>query len=181
MYKEVDLTQQKDQNRLASWSQSTAILKIRCRLFNVDDVTNPPTTVFQTKTDPEKPNPRMGVGLVEYSCTGHLLATRNDNQPTTLWIWSIVDLKQVALLQQAEPIRSMAWNPVYPDRLAMCCGNGVIYLWDKSFGCDAIQVPAGLCINLVNFQVLSFQWNPDGKSLLLMDKDKFCVSFLIDE
>jgi hypothetical protein len=36
-------------------------------------------------------------------------------------------------------------------------------------------------VDIVNFHVLSFTWNPNGKSLLLMDKDKFCLSFVIED
>lgn len=34
--------------------------------------------------------------------------------------------------------------------------------------------------SLVNFQVSSFNWSPDGKALALMDKDKFCLSFIVE-
>lgn len=36
-------------------------------------------------------------------------------------------------------------------------------------------------LEIVNFQVINFAWNPDGKSMVLMDKDKFCLAFPIDE
>ncbi|KAJ1336681.1 hypothetical protein BSLG_007000 [Batrachochytrium salamandrivorans] len=125
-------------------------------------VMQPPVTISQIKVDPDKPSPRMGVGIVEFSCSGHFLATRND-------------LHQVALIQQLTPIRSIKWNPRNPDRLAFCCGTGFIYVWQSDMGCESIEIPA------VNFQVMSFEWNPDGRSVVLMDKDKFCIAFTIDE
>ena len=87
----------------------------------------------------------------------------------------MIELHQIALVEQCLPVRQITWNPVIIDRFAFCCGTGAIYLWDRTMGCDAIQIPA------VNFCVCSFKWNPDGKSMLLMDKDKFCVCFLIEE
>jgi hypothetical protein len=66
-----------------------------------------------------------------------------DNQPTCLWIWNLIELYQIALIQQIAPIKTAQWNPLFPDRLAFCCSVGVIYIWDKEFGCDALQVPAG--------------------------------------
>lgn len=36
-------------------------------------------------------------------------------------------------------------------------------------------------ILLVNFTVSNLEWNSDGMSLVLMDKDKYCVSYLIEE
>ncbi|KAL5033176.1 hypothetical protein BDV3_000189 [Batrachochytrium dendrobatidis] len=136
---------------------------------------SPPVTISQTKIDPDKPFPKMGVGITEFSCAGHFLATRNDNMPSTLWIWDMTTLHQIALIQQTSPIRSVKWNPRHSDRLAFCCGTGLIYLWQSDLGCESIEIPA------VSFQVTSFEWNPDGQSLVLMDKDKFCIAFTIDD
>ncbi|KAI8904993.1 hypothetical protein EDD86DRAFT_212022 [Gorgonomyces haynaldii] len=138
-------------------------------------VSNPPATLFQARVDPEKPNPKLGVGLLGFDCTGQLLCTRNDNQPTSLWIWDMTVLRVSVVLQQQSPIKTFAWNPIVPGRLAFCTSNGYIYLWDVQFGAEAIQVPQ------VNFQVLNLKWNPDGKSLMLLDKDKFCLAFLLDD
>jgi hypothetical protein len=33
----------------------------------------------------------------------------------------------------------------------------------------------------VNMNLIDFQWSPDGKSLVMMDKDKFTLAFPIDE
>jgi hypothetical protein len=88
----------------------------------------------------------------------------------------------VALIQQTVLIKAIAWNPLIPSQLAFCCGNGLLYLWEENSGCDAIQVPAGISfIIIVNFNVTNFKWNPDGRSVLLLDKDKFCLSFIVDE
>lgn len=111
--------------------------------FNQDNVISPPVSTFQLKLDSSKPNPKLGVGVLEYNCTGSLLATRNDNQPSSLWLWDVAKLSQIALIQQVSPIKMIEWNPLQPERLAFCCSNGFIYLWDLTYGCEAIQVPAG--------------------------------------
>lgn len=98
-----------------------------------------------------------------------------DCQPLTLWVWDISQCKQIAIIQQTQPIKAISWNPQIPDQLAFCCSSGLLYLWEKSYGCDAIEIPA------VSFNVVDFKWNPDGKSLALLDKDKFCLSFIVDE
>ena len=98
-----------------------------------------------------------------------------DTQPLVLRIWDISKLKLECLVQQTMPILKTQWNPVIPYQLAFCCGNGLIYLWDKASGCDAIEVPA------VDFDVVDFNWNPNGKSLMLLDKNKFCLAFLVEE
>jgi hypothetical protein len=33
----------------------------------------------------------------------------------------------------------------------------------------------------VNFHVLGIEWNPDGRSVLVKDSDKFCVAFPVDD
>ena len=103
-----------------------------------------------------------------------------DNMPNCLWIWDVTTLSQVALIQQMSPVKSVSWNPLNPDQLVFCCANSFVYLWDFKSGCESIQVPAGnILIHPVNFTVSSMEWNPDGKSLVIMDKDKFCLAFPI--
>lgn len=94
----------------------------------------------------------------------------------------MINLKQIALIQQTQPIKAVAWNPLVKERLAFCCASGLLYLWEYGLGCDAIEVPAGnYVLTIVSFNIVDLAWNPDGKSLLLMDKDKFCLTFLVDE
>ncbi|KAJ3294247.1 WD repeat-containing protein wrap73 [Borealophlyctis nickersoniae] len=171
IFKETNLRDVKDSTGLASWSQAAAA-RSRVRY----EVLRPPVTVPIRRPDPDKPNPKLGVGLCEFNCNGRFVVTRNDNMPTALWIWDLVELRQVALILQANPVRFVRWNPVKPDRLAFCSGNGYIYVWGgEKGGCECVEVPA------VNFQVHNFSWNPDGKSIVLMDKDKFCLAFPIEE
>ncbi|KAJ3412423.1 WD repeat-containing protein wrap73 [Chytridiales sp. JEL 0842] len=103
----------------------------------------PPVTIQTVRYDIEKPNPKKGVGLCQFSCNGRYLATRNDNMPNTLWIWDILHVSQVALIQHLQPIKSIHWNPIDPEVLAINCGNGHLYLWSgPSKGCELIEVPA---------------------------------------
>ncbi|KAI8930103.1 Quino protein amine dehydrogenase [Entophlyctis helioformis] len=167
VYKEVNISDERD---VAAW---TATSIVRPKLLY--KAIQPPVTIPQVRADPEKANPRMGVGVAEFSCTGRYLATRNDNMPTCLWIWDVSSLHQKALIMQQTPIRQVRWNPRQPDRLAFCCGTGFIYFWQADLGCESIEVPA------MDFQITGLEWNPDGRSLVLTDKDKFCLSFPIDE
>ncbi|TPX40671.1 hypothetical protein CcCBS67573_g10611 [Chytriomyces confervae] len=155
------------------------------------ELARPPVTVPSIRVDVDKPVvPKKGVGLCEFSCTGRYLASKNENMPNVLWIWDLTTLSQVALIQQLSAIRSVAWNPVRPGVCAISCGNNYVYLWaadedtkienndrqDELAGaCSAIEVPA------VNFQIAAFSWCPDGRSLVLIDKDKFCIAYLVEE
>jgi hypothetical protein len=41
------------------------------------ELVHPPVNVQMIKVDPEKPNPKLGVGILEFNCTGSMLLTRN--------------------------------------------------------------------------------------------------------
>ncbi|KAJ1558724.1 WD repeat-containing protein wrap73, partial [Nowakowskiella sp. JEL0078] len=140
------------------------------------EVIDPPVMVPTIRSDHEKPNPKMGVGICKFNSIGSRIATRNDNMPNCLWIWDILNLRQSCFIQQLLPIKVIEWNPIEPELLAFSCSNGSVYLWGgDDYGCEAFEIPA------VNFTVMSFRWNSDGKSIVLMDKDKFCVAFPIEE
>ncbi|KAI8855097.1 hypothetical protein BC829DRAFT_426733 [Chytridium lagenaria] len=137
----------------------------------------PPVTIVHVKPDIDKANPRRGVGICEFSCDGRFLATRNGAQmPNTLWIWDLVNLCQVALIQQLHPIKQVRWNPLRPNLLAYTCGGTHIYVWGgPGLGCEAIEVPT------IDFSVQQVRWSGEGGSLLLMDKEKFCLAFLLQD
>ena len=68
------------------------------------------------------------------------------------------------------------WNPLVPESLVYACNGTHVHSWTGEVsGADAIEIPA------VNFKVCDMKWNPDGKSVILMDKDKFTVAFPIEE
>lgn len=71
------------------------------------------------------------------------MLTRNDNMPTALWIWDVMEVRQIALIQQLSPVREATWSPLHPGRLAYVCGNGYLYLWEAELGCESIEIPAG--------------------------------------
>ncbi|KAJ3057487.1 WD repeat-containing protein wrap73 [Rhizophlyctis rosea] len=170
IFQESDLREIKNSTGLAEWSQAASPRsKIRYERIR------PPFTLPIIRPDPDKPNPRMGVGICEFSCDGRFVATRNDNMPNCLWIWNLVELRQMVLISQLQPIKIVRWNPLRPDRLAFCCGNGYVYTWNEITGCQAVELPA------VNFQVLNFHWNFDGNSMILLDKDKFCLAFPVND
>ncbi|KAJ3172057.1 WD repeat-containing protein wrap73 [Geranomyces variabilis] len=157
----------------APWSQQSSMPRIKYEL--VDS----PHKVQEIRPDPDKPNPKLGIGFLAFNPTGQFLAARNDNQPTTVWIHTLhPPSPRPVVIEHRSPVRQVKWNPVMPNRLAICCGNGVVYLAEVGVdgtACDAVEIPA------VNFSVQSFSWSPDGRSLALMDKDKFCLAFPVDE
>ena len=138
------------------------------------ETSEPPVTVPSIKPDPEKPNPKLGVGTVLFSVDGRYMATKNDNMPNAVWIWEVVKLRLAVLLLQSNPVREISWDPLQ-SRLAICTGNGKLYLWSEA-GCVSVSVPVE-----TNFTIQKLAWHPTGKSLALVGTTHFCLCYLDDE
>ncbi|KAF9168722.1 WD repeat-containing protein wrap73 [Actinomortierella ambigua] len=142
-------------------------------------VVEQPAPLPYTRPDPLKPNPKLGVQWCEFNADGSLLASRSENMPTVIWIWSLQSLKPYAIIQQLSPIRSCRWDPLNTKRLVFCCGTRRVYIWRadqtlRGHTVDVIEVPSE------NFSVMALRWSPDGRGMLLLDKDEFCLSFPVD-
>lgn len=77
--------------------------------------------------------------------------------------------------------------------IAVCTGAGAIYLWsdarllDSSAGSGAsgVQEERGemaecIAIPAQKFTCRDLKWAPDGKGLILLDKDAFCCAFEVE-
>lgn len=126
------------------------------------------------KPDPNKANPRLGVGLAGFSNDCKYIFTRNDNMPTALWIWEVQKLRLSALLLQESPIRSVSWDPMRP-RLALCTASSSLYIWSPK-GTLSVQIPGS-----ASFVVQDLKWHSNGNSLVLISRDQMCVCFILDE
>lgn len=129
-----------------------------------------PVSVPTHKPPTDKANPRLGVGIMEWSADGRYLATRNDNMPTAVWVWDITRLELASVMLTLEPVRSVAWDPVQP-RLATCSGGKRVYVWSPE-GASCVQVP------LPGFLCSKLAWSPRGSSFLLSDRDTFCCAYI---
>ncbi|KAI9599541.1 hypothetical protein BDF19DRAFT_9065 [Syncephalis fuscata] len=139
------------------------------------DIVQPPFIIQSAKSDPDKPNPRLGINLLDFDAAGRFFVTRNDNMSHCLWIWQIDQLAGRALIQQLSPVRTARWHPILPGVLAFCCGNCYVYLWTEEKGCQAIELPSS------KFVVNGLRWSPTGRSLLLIDRDMFTVAHLDEQ
>ena len=122
------------------------------------------------KVESDKPNPAIGVSLVSWSFDSKLLATRDDNTPHCLWIWDMSTLELSNLLIHYNPIKHVAWSPKSPH-LAFCTGTAQVFLWSKE-GASVCTIP----IESKEFAVQRIDWNPNGKSLILVDKQRLTVA-----
>jgi WD40 repeat protein len=137
--------------------------------YELLDADAPAVRVEVTKAE-VKVNPRMGVGLLAWAPDSSLLATRSDEAPNVLWVWSASTLALSAALVQLAPIKDAKWSPVEP-RLALCGGGRNVYLWTPE-GASCIEVP------LPNLCVHTLDWAPDGRALILRDHDAHSVAFV---
>lgn len=137
------------------------------------EVQSVPFQLPSVKPDPEKPNPKLGVGQVAFSNDNRFLATKNDNMPNALWVWDLPKLCLTAILLQSNSVRAFQWDPKQP-RLAICTANNKLYMWSPA-GCVSVVVPTE-----APFHVTSLQFRPDGNILMLLGKDQMCLCFLTD-
>ncbi|EOD40382.1 hypothetical protein EMIHUDRAFT_69733 [Emiliania huxleyi CCMP1516] len=128
-----------------------------------------PLSLPTVRPTPEKPNPRMGVGLATWSAGGRFLATRDDGAPRALWVWDGASLGLHSLLLQAHAVRAAAWHPTR-QLLALCTGIGAVVLWSPR-GCQTVPLPEGR-----SFRVCGLAWGGGGDALLLLDKDRFTLA-----
>jgi hypothetical protein len=120
------------------------------------------------KPDYTKPNPMVGVGVVEFSANGRYLLTRNgtpkllsltrDNMSQCLWIFDMQALRQKALIMQLTAhhhIHHIKWNPVYTSQFIFLSSSTLAQasdLVDESLSflyyyrddrIEIIEIPAG--------------------------------------
>ena len=133
----------------------------------------PPHVIPSIKPDPEKANPKLGVGTIAFSPDSRFIATRNDNMPNVVWIWDVPNLRLSVALVQTGQVKEMKWDPTQ-SRLAVCTANGKLYLWSPA-GCVSVTVPVE-----TNFTVQRMNWHPSGTSLALISSTHFCVCYTVD-
>eukprot|EP00730_Choanoeca_flexa_P013387 TRINITY_DN5257_c0_g1_i2.p1 TRINITY_DN5257_c0_g1~~TRINITY_DN5257_c0_g1_i2.p1 ORF type:complete len:428 (+),score=77.70 TRINITY_DN5257_c0_g1_i2:87-1370(+) len=126
------------------------------------------------KLDPEKPDPKVGVAWLRFSCSSRYLACRNDQTPSVLYVWDIAKLRCCAIMEQLASLRDGAWHP-HRQLLAYCSGSNVVYFWSPD-GASCVQLPLQ-----DKFPISSLEWTADGTALLLRSRDKMCLCFPGDE
>ncbi|TDL28690.1 WD repeat-containing protein 8 [Rickenella mellea] len=153
-----------------------------------------PQSIQIPKPDLSKPHPKSGTVQLEWNIKGSLLLARYETIPTALFIYSFpspserFQVKLRSVLLQTNPIIQARWNPVRGGRLALCCGGGGMYMWSNEWSTEegeghATEEEVAECIGIPakQFQVRDLKWAPDGKGLILLDKDTFCGAFEVED
>lgn len=104
--------------------------------FSRYEIAEQPVSPFYVKPNANDPKSKPGVGLLLFSPDGSFIATKSDNMPTTLWIWSLRGLLPIAILVHNHPIKTVKWHPEETGEIVLLCqGNNVeennaLYLWN---------------------------------------------------
>jgi WD40 repeat protein len=137
---------------------------------------DPPLRLPTLKVPTDKPNPPIGVSICAWSPDSRYLATRNDSQPTVLWIWDMLTLTLSVVLIQLQPIKSVSWSP-RSLHLVICTGTPRVFLWSEE-GASVCEIPFGKCYSEArDFAVQKVKWSETGQALLLMDKAVLMVAY----
>ena len=130
-----------------------------------------PISVPSLRANPDKPQPKVGIGLLSWSTGGRYLATRNDNMPRVLWVWDGTTLLLHSVLLQIGAIRMAVWHPTQ-QLLAICTSSSKVFMWSPR-GCRTAPLPTAH-----ELEISQLAWNAQGDALLLLDADRFCVCFV---
>ncbi|KAG5519816.1 hypothetical protein PMAC_000089 [Pneumocystis sp. 'macacae'] len=131
----------------------------------------------------------LGVGILLFNNDGSLVATRNDNMPTVLWIWSLVDLTPVAVLIYCNSIKAVKWCPFNPFLLSIVCFNELkinncVYLWNYQW-----NEPKTVLLPKYDFNVKWLRWlqkpqnidNIRRIGIVIGDKEEFVICYIIED
>ncbi|KAL0226438.1 hypothetical protein P9112_013762 [Eukaryota sp. TZLM1-RC] len=133
-------------------------------------IVQPPVVLENIPPSLSKPNPKIGVSLIEFSFDEKYVATRNDNMPRCVWIWSVTSLKLVSVVILKETVKNFKWSPKEIN-LIILSGNTNVYFWDLE-GASCANIPLS-CVKPSRLYFDDF-----GGKLLLCDKEKYCFCYL---
>ncbi|KAF2756931.1 WD40 repeat-like protein [Pseudovirgaria hyperparasitica] len=98
--------------------------------------------VAQPIAPPAAPSPpndalaKLGISITTFNADGTLVATRDENTPTTVWIWDLSNLAPRAVIIQHSPIKQLLWNPSDPSILMIqnTHEDPAVHLWRSTGG-----------------------------------------------
>ncbi|KZP10515.1 WD repeat-containing protein 8 [Athelia psychrophila] len=147
-----------------------------------------------------------GAVQLEWNKNGTLLLVRFEATPAAVHVFAFPSpaapapatprLRSVLLHTRA--VLAARWNPVRAGSLAVCCAARSVYTWSDEWVGEGAGAALGLglgeeeegegeevaeCIGVParKFETRDLRWAPDGKGMVLIDKDTFCCAFEVQE
>ncbi|KAG8839184.1 hypothetical protein FRC20_006095 [Serendipita sp. 405] len=160
----------------------------------VISISKPPAIAPTIMVANASPNPKSGVTSMEFSASGTLLLVTWEQCPTLAFIYHFPPPEEPfipqlrTIIQCTQPISQakMSYEPtISGTTVALCTGTGAVYLWndDRELNEDGERGELTECVAIPTekkFACKDVRWSPDGKGLLLMDKDAFCAAFEVE-
>ncbi|CCA69148.1 hypothetical protein PIIN_03047 [Serendipita indica DSM 11827] len=139
--------------------------------------------------------PKSGVTHMQFSASGALLLVTWEQCPTLAFIYNFPSPEEPCIprlrsvIQCAQNIlhAQVSHSPtISGTTIALCTGTAAIYLWNDDRVLDESGQKGELaeCVSVPSekrFACKEIRWSPDGKGLILMDKDMFCAAFEVVE
>ncbi|KAJ7932521.1 quinon protein alcohol dehydrogenase-like superfamily [Mycena leptocephala] len=148
-----------------------------------------PHSIALQRVDQTKPNPKSGAVQLEWNKSGTLLLVRFESSPAAVHIFDFPSPQQEFLprlrtvLLHSRAVMHARWNPVRKGSMALCCGVQSLYIWSDEWLGESGEEEMAECIGVPakNFESRDVKWTPDGKGIVLIDKDVFCCAFEVAE
>lgn len=139
------------------------------------------SSITQTNSNGNK-GKLKGIKKIEWSSDSKYLVYKNDNYPNMLWVWKTDSLELISVIITNKNIRDFKWSPsqnsnnkntiVNDDNfLIIVTENQKIYLY-STYTISTIEIPCE------NFNPTKVQWNMNGTSVLLCDKNNIVLGYL---
>lgn len=112
-----------------------------------------------------------GVSLISWSYDSKYIASKNDNTPNCVWIWDLSTLSLSVVLIHLEPVKSLDWSSK-SNHLVIATNKPRIFIWSIN-GASVCDIP----LERQDFNVNKVKWNPDGKSILVLDRSNLLVAY----
>ncbi|KAI0094960.1 WD repeat-containing protein 8 [Irpex rosettiformis] len=158
-----------------------------------------PTTIAISRPDLSKPYPKSGTVQLAFNTAGSLLLARFESTPNAIHLFAfpspashdpaearVLTPTLRSILVHSQPVANAQWNPARKGSLVACCARGTIYLWSDEWvgeGDSSESEEVAECIGIPahDFSARDVRWAPDGKGLVLVDKETFCCAFEVED
>ncbi|KAI0034262.1 quinon protein alcohol dehydrogenase-like superfamily [Vararia minispora EC-137] len=147
-------------------------------------------SVPSTRPDPSKPHPKSGAVQLEFNKLGTTLMARFENMSTAIHLFSFPAPGEAftphlrSVLVHSRPVLHTRWNPLRAGSLVATCGASAVYTWSDEWvgeGGEAEEMAECIGVPAKNFEARDVRWAPDGKGMVLLDKETFCCAFEVEE
>ncbi|KAG2200729.1 hypothetical protein INT47_002773 [Mucor saturninus] len=151
-------------------------IKSQSEMANFNWITRRPYEFTLLRSDPKDINPKVGIGLFQFSVDSSYIYSRSDSIPNVLWLWQVKSLECHNVIVFKNQVRQGLWNPLEAHMLAVICGDKNLHFLQPTDDGEAELITARVPLN--EFSIKRAKWNSNGDSLLMMDSELFCLAVL---